>query len=532
MDTLAAFLTQQPLLALFLVIASGYALGSIDIRGFSLGVGAVIFSGLLIGAIAPACQPPAMVGTLGLVMFLYGLGTQFGRQFFAGLAGKAGRQYNLLAGFALMTTAGVAAVELQVVDVSHALLTGLFAGSGTSAPTMQAAMQASGSTDPAVGYSVAYPFGLVGPILCMYLLQLLVRPNVEPPAKSGVHTIEVAVHSEEAIGRVLGETIARMPAGVRVLAARVGEENRHPDPSLVLGANDVLFLGSLDRDALEAARRLLGEHAAGRLVADRSAMDYLHVFVSRANLVGTPLSDVTFPAGVEATIANVQRGDTEMLVTPGLTLEPGDRVGVLTSRASFPAVRKFFGNSIRGTTEFSYISLGLGMVIGVLVGVLPIPVPVLGSLKVGVAGGTLIVALILGKLGRTGRLTWTMPLSANLTLRNFGLSIFLAQVGMTSGQPFVTVVASHGPVLLLAGAALLLAIVLPTLLIGHYIMRVPFDDLLGITSGVTGNPAILAYGYRAFPSDRVEICYATVYPAATILKIVIAQVIVAAGAGG
>ncbi len=187
-----------------------------------------------------------------------------------------------------------------------------------------------------------------------------------------------------------------------------------------------------------------------------------------------------------------------MMTGPGLTLEIGDRIGLLAHRKYFKSLRNFFGNSIRGTTEFSYISLGIGMVMGVLLGIVPIPLPVIGTMKLGIAGGSLIVALILGKLGRTGKLTWTMPLSANLTLRNFGLSIFLAQVGMSSGAPFVQVVSENGLMLLLAGAAILLALAVTPLLIGYYIMKIPFDDLLGITSGITGNPAILAYAYRSF----------------------------------
>ncbi len=157
--------------------------------------------------------------------------------------------------------------------------------------------------------------------------------------------------------------------------------------------------------------------------------------------------------------------------------------------------------------------------------------PVLGSFKVGIAGGTLIVALVLGKIGRTGALTWTMPLSANLTLRNFGLSVFLAQVGMNSGAPFVNVLSNGGLTLLAAGALILVALALTPLLVGHFVMRIPFADLLGITAGVTGTPAILAYAYRSYPSERVEICYAMIYPAATVVKIVIAQVLIATGRG-
>jgi putative transport protein len=531
MEMVTAFLGQQPLLALFLVIASGYALGAVNIKGFSLGVGAVLFTGLFIGAVAPKAQPPAMVGTLGLVMFLYGLGVQFGRQFFAGLAGKAGRRYNLLAVLALAAASAVTVAELMVMNASHGLMAGLFAGAGTNAATMQAAMEAAGNSDPAVGYSVAYPFGLVGAILCMYVMQLVLKPKIEA-SLSGLQTLEVEVRSADAIGRTLGEVLPQLPAGVRVLVVRVHHGNRHPDTEAILGAGDVLLLGGTDTAALEGAREYLGERARGRVVADRSRMDMLRAFVSRPQLEGVRVSELKLPEGVEATVTHVQRGDTEMLVTTDLTLELGDRVGVLTDRELFPVLRRFFGDSIRGTTEFSYVALGTGMVLGVLLGSIAFPVPVLGAFKVGIAGGSLIVALMLGKLGRTGPLTWTMPLSANLTLRNFGLSVFLAQVGMSSGAPFVAVVSDSGLTFVVAGACILFALALTPLLIGHYVMRIPFDDLLGITSGVTGTPAILAYAFRSYPSDRVEICYAMIFPAATILKIVIAQVLVAAGGGG
>jgi putative transport protein len=515
-------------LTLFLVIASGYAIGALSVSGFSLGIGAVLFTGLFIGAVVPAAQPPVLVGTIGLVMFLYGLGVQFGSEFVAGLTGRSGRRYNLLAVLALLAATAVTVSELALMDASHALLAGLFAGAGTNSATMQAALEAAGNNDPVVGYSVAYPFGIVGAILCIHAMRLFVKPEVAAAGNGGVQTVEVAVRSADAIGRTIAEVQTLLPPQVRILVVRVGDRNRHPAPDQVLSADAVLLLGSGDAAALDTARRWLGEDAPGRVVADRSQLDLLRVFVSRPQLAGAPASHPPLPDGVEATVTHVHRGDAELLVTSDLTLELGDRVGLLTDRRAFDALRRFFGDSIRGTTEFSYVSLGIGMVLGVLLGTISFPVPVIGSLKLGIAGGTLIVALVLGKLGRTGALTWTMPLSANLTLRNFGLSVFLAQVGMSSGSSFVRAVAENGPVLLVAGAAIVLALALTTLVIGHYVMRVPFDDLLGITAGVTGQPAILAFAFRAVPSDRVEVCYAMIHPTTTVLKIVIAQILIAA----
>ena len=532
MTALGAFLTQQPLLALFLVIASGYALGAVSLWGLSLGVGAVLFTGLFLGAVTPAAQPPPLVGTLGLVMFLYGLGVQFGAEFVAGLAGPQGRRYNLLGCLALLAAVAVALAERAVIDVSYALAAGLFAGAGTNSATMQAALEAAGNSDPVVGYSVAYPFGIVGAILCMHVMRMVVKPPNETAKRAGIATLEVAVRSADVVGQRLSEITALLPPGVRILVVRAGDENRHPTPDLVVASGAVLLLAGDDTAALESARRRLGEHASGRVVGDRSHLDLLYAFVSRPLLAGLPVSKLAWPEGVDATVTHVQRGDAALIVTPELTLELGDRVGLVADRQAFAALRRFFGDSIRGTTEFSYVSLGVGMVLGVLLGVTPFPAPLVGTFKLGIAGGTLIVALALGKLGRTGPLTWTMPLSANLTLRNFGLSVFLAQVGMSSGSSFVSVIVDSGAVFLLAGAGILFALALTPLLVGHYVMRVPFDDLLGITAGVTGQPAILAYAYRMVPSDRVEVCYAMIHPTATILKIVIAQLLVAVGRGG
>jgi putative transport protein len=164
------------------------------------------------------------------------------------------------------------------------------------------------------------------------------------------------------------------------------------------------------------------------------------------------------------------------------------------------------------------------MSLGVLLGLLKIPVPGLGSFSLGIAGGPLIVALILGRLGRIGSMSWHVPLSANLTLRNFGLTLFLAAVGMSSGAPFVQTVSQTGITLLIIGAAILLAAILIIMLVGHWMFKLTTDDLFGIVSGASGNPAILAYANRAVPSDRIDVAFATIFPSMTILKIICVQV--------
>jgi putative transport protein len=181
-------------------------------------------------------------------------------------------------------------------------------------------------------------------------------------------------------------------------------------------------------------------------------------------------------------------------------------------------IRRHFGDTVKATAEFSYVSLGLGMVMGVLLGLIPIPVPGVGTVTLGIGGGPLIVALILGKLRRTGPMLWTMPLPANIVLRNYGLAMFLASVGINAGQPFVRTVAESGLTMLFIGVAVLLSTVIIVLLAGYYLLKIPYDDLVGIASGATGNPAILVYSTRMAPTERPDIGYAMIFPSMTIVR--------------
>src|SRR6201984_2524721 len=205
-------------------------------------------------------------------------------------------------------------------------------------------------------------------------------------------------------------------------------------------------------------------------------------------------------------------------------LEFGDRVGVLTPPDRKEEIREFFGDTVKAAAEFSYVSLGLGMVMGVLLGLIPIPVPGVGTVTLGIGGGPLIVALILGKLRRTGPVLWVMPLPANIVLRNYGLAMFLATVGVNAGQPFVRTVAESGLTMLFIGAAVLLTTALIVLLAGHYLLRIPYDDLVGVASGATGNPAILVYSTKMAPTERPDIGYAMIFPSMTLVKVIAAQI--------
>jgi putative transport protein len=501
----------------------------VDIRGFNLGVGAVLFVGLGVGMVASNAAPPALLGSLGLVMFVYGIGIQYGKQFFAGLTSPFGLKVNALALVSHLVAIGVCYVAYAAFSVAPAHVAGLFAGALTSTPTLQAAIGAVGNNDPALGYSVAYPFGLIAPILCMYFANVLLKPKPAAAASAGLELQEMVVRNAQVIGHPLSELTAVLPTGVQIIVVRQSHQNRVPSPDIVLNHGDALALTGESVEALEKAQALIGESATGRIANDRVDLDYFRFFVSKGTAVGMRVGDLKMAGVSEHSIVHVRRGDADLLPRPDLILEYGDRVGLMAKREDRDAVRAYFGDSIKSTAEFSYVSLGVGMALGVLLGILPIPVPGLGiTLSLGVAGGPLVVALILSRFGRTGNWVWTMPVSANVTLRNFGLTIFLAQIGLVSGPKFIATVQQLGPLFLALGAAIILTPMLVNMLAGHFVLKLRFDDLLGAAAGgVGGNPAILAFGSKLVSTDRTDITYATTFPAATITKIVLVQVMLA-----
>jgi putative transport protein len=512
----------QPIMTLFLAIV-GYLVGQINLGGFSLGVGAVLFVGLALGAFAPKASIVGPIGLTGLIMFLYGIGILYGRQFFQGMAGAAGIKANVLAlaGVAAGLLVALALGKAFDIKIGHTL--GIFAGSMTSTATLQAALDVMKNSEPSIGYSIAYPFGVIGPILCIYFMTRHVQPKFPPKAQQ-FHMGEVTL-GESFTGQTLNDVLASLPKGVQVTMVRKGHQNVVSDGLIALSPGDALLLIADSKSALDSAAAKLGRLDPGRLAKDRSAFDYIRVFVGKASMVGVPLSQLPMPAGYATHILHVRRYDIDLVPTPELMLEFGDRVGVLMPPDRQEAIRAHFGDTVKATAEFSYVSLGLGMVMGVLLGLIPIPIPALGTVKLGIGGGPLIVALVLGYLRRTGPMLWTIPLPANIVLRNSGLAIFLAAVGINAGQPFVKTVSESGLSMLFIGAAVLLTTVLIVLLVGYYLMKIPYDDLVGIASGATGNPAILVYSNRMAPTERPDINYAMIFPSMTIVKVIAVQIV-------
>ncbi|QBR01270.1 aspartate:alanine exchanger family transporter [Paraburkholderia pallida] len=525
MDMLKTLLETQPLLTLFVTVALGYVVGEINIKGVSLGSGAVLFVGLAIGGWAPKSAPPALLGTLGLLLFLYGIGIQYGEQFFKGLSSAEGLKANIAAALGVIGAGfvSVALVHLFGVGLDQAL--GMFAGSGTSTASLQAAMAMLKGDGATVGYSVSYPFGVAGPILFLYALSALIKPKIERPPQKVMETAEIALRNPALIGLKLSDLIKRLPDEVAIAAVRRAHHNQQPAHDLVLEPDDVLLATATDPALLRETTSMFGELQPGRMTSHREDLDYLRVFASSKLVVGHALRDLRFPDGVDCSIAHVRRGDADMMPSQDLILEFGDRVGLLVNGAHHKTMRAFFGDSIKGTAELSFISIGVGAALGLLVGAIPIAIPGVGKMTFGLAA-LLLVALCLGRVRRFGPFVWTMPLTANLVLRNFGLTIFLAQVGIASGPKFFATVGVTGASFLLYGVVIALALLIITAAFCLWIFRMPFDLAVGVISGATGNPAILAFANRLAPTDRPDVGYAMIFPSMTIVKILFVQIAV------
>ncbi|SAK48974.1 Aspartate/alanine antiporter [Caballeronia temeraria] len=529
MDAVRTFLENQSLFALFLTIALGYLIGEINIKGVALGSGAVLFVGLAIGAFAPKSAPPPLLGTLGLLLFLYGIGIQYGAQFFHGLTSREGVKANIAACVGVIVS-GLVSCGFIHFGIKLADALGMFAGSGTSTASLQVAIASMKNNDAAVAYSISYPFGVAGPILFIYMLNVALKVKIQKPPAKLLQTAEIALRNASFFGLKLSELSSRIPSGVVIAAVRRAHHNQLPTADFTLRADDVLLATATERRLLDETTALCGELQPGRIASHREDLDYIRVFASNRSVVGMALGDLRFPDGVNCAIAHVRRGDADMVSTPDLILEAGDRVGLLVNRAHQTTMRAFFGDSIKGTADLSFICLGIGAAVGLLVGAIPLPMPGLGAFSLGLAA-LLLVALCLGKARRNGPFVWVMPLSANLVLRNLGLTIFLAQVGISCGPKFVATVGSAGPILLIYGVITLLVLVAVTAVFCLWIFKLPFDTSIGVICGATGNPAILAFANRIAPTDQPDIMYAMIFPSMTIVKVLFVQIAISLAAG-
>ncbi len=540
-------LIKNPLLLLFLVAAIGFPIGRIHIKGGSLGVSAVLFVGLFAGALHPELKVPELLSMFGLTLFVYTIGLSSGPAFFSSFRRKGLREtafvISLLVGAAILT---VAAMWLFKFDSATA--SGIFAGSLNNTPALAGVLDQLKShvaagvsevilTKPVVGYSLTYPMGVLGTILAIYFAQKLWRIDYSqekqvaagaapgPSAHGPIRNRTILVTQQRATIIPIQE-LARQNHWEAVFGRYKHDQKQQlvsNDTRLSIG-DEVVVIAPTDQ--LDLVTSCLGQKAEEDLSADRSLFDYRRVFVSNKDIIGRRLGELDFMRSHEIAVTRIRRGDVELLPHPNMVLEPGDRIRVLCRREIMDEVSAYFGDSYKAVSEIDILSFSTGLALGILFGLIPFPLASGIVVKFGLAGGPLVVGLILGKLYRTGSIVWVLPYGATLMIRQIGLVLFLAGVGTRAGYAFFSTIL-HGPglLILLVGTAVSLFTVFGALVIGYRVLGVPMSRLVGMIAGMFTQPAVLGFALEQTRNENPNAGYAMVHPIATITKIILAQIV-------
>ncbi len=541
-------LLSSPYLLLFTVIGAGYVLGRINIGGLHLNVAAVLFVGLAFGAWDKRFQIPEQVQMLGLILYIYAIGLQAGPIFFT-VFRERGLRFNLLAVGTLSLAFMATLLIGRIAGIPADLLAGLYTGGLTSTPALAAATDAlrescltagvsaeDCSIGPTLGYSVAYPFGVLGVILSIRVLTgrwgvnfAAAREAARRRAGGGEPAIEVAafrVENERLFGTSLAENDLGRMTGLVFTRLHHGVFTTLATPESVLQQGDLL-VGVGSAEAVVRGTALIGPRTHFPLDEATMHVEYHDLQVLNRDLAGRKVLSLNAESDKGFIITRVRRGPTLITINRDTTLEYGDIVRVVGFVGRYERIERFFGNSVRDLLETDYLSVSVGVVAGLLIGMIPFPLPVAGSgvFRLGLAGGPLLAGLVLGWFGRTGPIIWTLPPNASLTLRQLGLHLFLAGVGLKAGGHLLPVLQSHGLKLVPVGAMITLSSALTALIVGYRRLKIEPTELLGVVSGIHTQPAVLAFSCELSGSSTPNSTYAAVQPVCLMLKIILAQIL-------
>ncbi|HEY3423798.1 MAG TPA: aspartate:alanine exchanger family transporter [Negativicutes bacterium] len=542
---MVGILLDNPLLLLFLVAGIGYPLGRIKIYGSSIGVAAVLFVGLAFGSLHPDLKLPEVVYMLGLSLFIYSIGLSSGPTFMASFK-RQGLKYNLLVVFILTVSAGMAAAAGKFLHLKATSTAGMYAGSLTSTPALAAILDTLKHNsfgrglenllaEPVVGYSITYPMGIIATVLALSLAQRFWHIDFKQEAlqlsKMGVSaeplkncTILVS-RSDFCCAETLDQL--RREQGWDVIFGRIRRQGQFhlASPEEKLLVDDLVTVVGTAGE-IERVAAFLGEKSEEEIDLDRSEFDFRRIFVSNSQVAGRCIKDLNLRKRFGAVITRVRRGDDDFLPSGDMVLELGDRVRVVTHHDNIKAITRYLGDSYRAVSEIDVLSFSLGLALGLLLGIVPIPLPGGIVFKFGFAGGPLVVALILGTIGHTGKMLWTLPYSSNMTLRQVGMVLFLAGIGTRAGYVFLSTFTKGGGFIIFGtGLVITCAASLLALWIGYRLFKIPMSLLLGVIAGLQTQTAVLGYALEQTRNDLPSIGFASVYPAATITKIVFVQIL-------
>ncbi len=515
-------LSTNPILTFFLVVAAGAALGQIKFGPLRFGAVGALFVGLALSAFHPELgDGMAVLQSLGLALFVYAVGISAGSTFLSQLRQQAGLMG--AGALAAMLGAVIAIIGAWLLGIPANLAAGAYTGALTSTPALDAALRIAGSSDPGAGYAVAYPFGVVAGIIVASII-------VTRPWEGANDTASLAgvglVARTAAVTRTVN--VRRVDAwrrqDVRISYLRRGDVTRVvvPGEDLMVG-DEVVIVGA--PDAVERAISEVGEELDHHLADDRRDVDFERFTISNPVIMGKTIAELNLPVKFGGVITRVRRGDLELLATDELVLQPGDHVAVAVPSEEVEELARFLGNSEQKVSEVDALALGVGLVLGMVLGLVILPLPGGAIFSLGIAGGPLIAGMVLGALRRTGPLVWSMPDAANRIIRQLGLLFFLAALGLGAGSAFKAVVATSLGWKVALVATVIAALCAVTVAVVGKLLNLSGPRVAGAIAGFIGQPAILSATQARVADERIESSYAALFATCIVFKILLVPLI-------
>jgi len=536
------------ILLLSAITVAGLAFASLKIRGIGLGVTGVLFAGLLFGHFGFQINHEVLdfVREFGLILFVFTTGLQIGPGFFASLRSQ-GLVLNGLAAAIVIGGGLLTGLFAKIFAIPFGAAAGLFSGATTNTPSLGAAQQTLAGINadpalaglPALSYAVAYPLGIAGIIFGMLFIRALFRidtageaASLEKSSTAGAEPLDrlnLRVENPNLDGiRIDALPGLRETKVVISRLKRAGQTDVEPaSPDSIIHIGDTL-LAVGKPSSLESFQRIIGSRSDENLMDAPGPVKFMRVIVTHKSVLGKTLGQIGATATYGVSITRLRRGGVEMSPDGAVRLQFGDVLNIVGGEQGLQQVAKLMGNSPKELNDTNFIPVFLGIALGIVAGSLPIALPGLPvPVRLGLAGGPLVLAILLSRVGNIGRLVWYMPGNVNFAFRELGIILFLACVGLKAGSQFVSTLLSHDGLLwLLCGAAIT---VIPICVVGIFaraILKLNYMTIMGVLSGSMTDPPALAFANTIAGSQSPAIAYASVYPLTMLLRITAAQILV------
>ncbi|OSL28858.1 putative transport protein YidE [Escherichia albertii B156] len=535
---------------LALVAVVGLFIGNVKFRGVGLGIGGVLFGGIIVGhfvsqaGMTLSSDMLHVIQEFGLILFVYTIGIQVGPGFFASLR-VSGLRLNLFAILIVVIGGLVTALLHKLFNIPLPVVLGIFSGAVTNTPALGAGQQILRDLGTpmemvdqmGMSYAMAYPFGICGILFTMWLLRVVFRVNVETEAQQHestrtnggalIKTINIRVDNPNLHDLAIKDV--PILNGDKIICSRLKREEtlKVPSPETLIQLGDLLHLVGQPAD-LHNAQLVIGQEVDTSLSTKGTDLRVERVVVTNENVLGKRIRDLHFKERYDVVISRLNRAGVELVASSDISLQFGDILNLVGRPSAIDAVANVLGNAQQKLQQVQMLPVFIGIGLGVLLGSIPVFVPGFpAALKLGLAGGPLIMALILGRIGSIGKLYWFMPPSANLALRELGIVLFLSVVGLKSGGDFVNTLVNGEGLSWIGYGALITAVPLMTVgILARMLAKMNYLTMCGMLAGSMTDPPALAFANNLHAtSGAAALSYATVYPLVMFLRIITPQLL-------